>query len=118
MKAITTISSLLLLMLSSMAHSSWPDVDIDLTTCQPDGPIGKMSQAWDPLKFWVKQNVSLEMALEQEDLNGLMENCRINYSDNKTDLLECYQRYKNRHQSIVKCLKHTTKLCRHHGGRC
>ena len=101
-----------------MAHSSWPDVDINLTTCQPDGPLGRMSQAWNPLKFWVKQNVSLEMALEHEDLSGLMENCRINYSDNKTDLLECYQQYKNRHQAIVKCLKHTARLCRHHGGRC
>lgn len=102
----------------TILFADWPDIDIELSTCKPDGLLANISHSWSPLKFWVKQNVAIEMALEQEDLSILLDTCRIEYKNDQTKLLECYQYYKNRHNSVIRCLKHTAKLCRHHGGRC
>ena len=96
MKMKRKLASLILVFIAwpIIAFAGWPDVDIELSTCQPDGSIAKISQLWDPLKFWVKQNVALEMALEEEDLKGLLDNCRIEHREDRTALLECYQFYK------------------------
>ncbi len=118
MKRKIALFTLVLVAWPVVSFAGWPDVDIELSTCQPDGPVAKISQSWDPLKFWAKQTVVLEMALEEKDLKHFIEHCKIEYRDDRTELLECYQFYKNRHNSMLKCLKHAKKMCRHHGGRC
>ena len=118
MKAATVILAVSLTFISLPSTAGWPDIDIDLVTCQPDGVIASMSEGWDPLKFWAHQHVELEFALEDWSLKDDLDYCRIDYSYDKTGLLECNQYYSNRHRSVVKCLSHARKLCRHHGGRC
>ena len=118
MKIYTTILTIFLIFFTYSATAKWPDIDIDLSSCEPDGLFSSVSHSWNPLKFWARQYTRLEMALKEENLRDLLDECRMQNTGNKTELIECYQYYKNRHQSMVKCLRHSKKLCRHHGGLC
>lgn len=106
-----------LLIFLKVTEKPWPDVDIDLETCQPEGITARLNRAWDPLSFWVDQHVTLERALEQEDLSGLVSDCNWKRSDPKSQR-ECIAFYETRHRRMLFCLQHATKLCRNEGGRC
>jgi hypothetical protein len=117
-KSLQIFFSVAFLMMSFKVTAAWPDVDISLTDCSPSGLIAHSSESWNPKRFWVRQAVSLEMALETEDLSNLYFDCKLNFPDDEIERLACKLGYKNRHSAIVKCLKHSRVLCRKHGGRC
>ena len=117
-RKLLTLAFMLTVAVSGRGNAEWPDVDIELVTCSPDGVIASIKRAYDPKRFWVSQYVDLEMALEEEDLRYYYELCNIDYRDDQVERLECISWYKNRHASMVKCLRHSKKMCRLHGGFC
>ncbi len=110
--------ALAILFSTNFAYAEWPDVDIDLVTCQPDGVVANIKEKIDPLKFWVRQHVALEMSLEQEDLASLIEVCKIEHVDDRNEYIKCVGFMKNRHKAMIKCLRFTRKMCNQLGGNC
>lgn len=96
--------------------ADWYDLDIELSTCQPDGPLDNLAHSWNPMKFWAKQKVAIEMRFEHGSVKDDLNYCRTNYREDKTGRIECLQYVKNTASSMRKCLKHAAKMCRHHGG--
>jgi hypothetical protein len=112
------VAAVTLAVIAYFISLEWSDADIDLETCQPDGIIAKIKRAYDPRWFWVTQHVELEFALEQQDLKSYFESCNIMHHDDQEERTVCLSWYKNRHKSMIKCLQHSTKMCRVHGGFC
>jgi hypothetical protein len=102
---------------AKLVETKWPDVDISLESCQPDGIWARLSRAWDPLSFWVAQHVTLDAALEHENFEELIHDCQLN-RNTEAEILACAATYRARHEQMLKCAKHSAERCRSEGGRC
>lgn len=95
-----------------------PDLDIELSTCTPDGAINEFKERWDSKTFWIKQNVKLETEMEEKwKYDGAY--CK-SIDDKGHDIVKakCFLYIQNLFDSMVKCYKTSKILCRKNGGLC
>lgn len=114
--AVGTVIAVIFIGVLKLLERPWPDVDIDLETCQPSGPISRIARAWDPLEFWVDQHLTLEIALEREDFDWYRDSCLNRRGE--PEIRKCVAFYQTRHDKMLRCVEHAARLCRNEGGRC
>jgi hypothetical protein len=108
----------LLVAIPGLLQRQWPGASIDLESCQPDGPVAKLSRAWNPLSFWAEQMTTLQIALQTTNLQEFVDDCQIKDSENKEKVAQCIAFYKRRHDGMQRCLGFSELQCRREGGRC
>ena len=92
------------------------ELGIELNTCTPDGMVNSFKEKWDAKSFWIKQNVALQNELSSKWKYDGAE-CFQGERD-QIEKTECILHYKNLLDSIAKCYRTSTILCRKHGGFC
>jgi hypothetical protein len=93
------------------------DIGIDLKTCMPDGAINTVKEKFDPKKFWIAQNVILEIHLERRwEFEEAMSRCGEISSN--SERIKCISYQQNLQASIIRCYQTTKRMCRANGGLC
>ena len=112
-----------MLLSSAAAKADWPDVQIDLLTCQPKGIVAGAEASFRPKDFWVKQYGRLQTALEDTSDPGQnsIAYCSAKYLGGAGDRVayhNCVGFYSNRRAAMARCLSFSRTLCREAGGFC
>lgn len=71
----------------------------------------------DVLTFVEQYQVTLEMALEGENLEEIVQGCAT-YESGTSEIHKCEVFYRHRHARMVQCQVHSARLCRLEGGFC
>ena len=105
------------------AQADWPNVDIDLSTCQPKGMVANLKEKVNPKDFWISQYTRLSMAFEDglDPSHNPTLHCAAKQGGLVTDQVsyfKCVGFYSNRRLSIGKCMAFSRTMCRHLGGFC
>lgn len=93
------------------------DLGIDLATCMPKGIYNSSKEKISPKKFWIEQNVALEMGLQRQwEFDDAISIC-AGISD-QVDRVRCMSYTQNLKASMIRCYQTTIRMCRSNGGFC
>lgn len=93
------------------------DLRIDLVGCQPSGAVASLAERWDGKDFWAREHVTLQMALERKwEFEDAIDSCKISHATEPAEREACIAYVRGRYSSMIRCLQHAKRMCRHHGG--
>lgn len=94
------------------------ELGIDIDSCQPHGIRAHIQRAWNPLDFWVTQDVDLNYWITEARIDPPQDYCKFRVNANQKEISQCIQYYATRRAKRIKCLDYVARLCRIHGGNC
>ena len=106
----------LFLALTVASSLAFADIEIDMATCMPKGIVSSMKEKTNPKKFWISQNIELEIAIQKWDIATSTAVCHEQKSTAEQE--RCFEYKRNLYESAVKCYQTTSQLCRANGGNC
>lgn len=108
--AVVFLFNLALLSVSNAGNYLLDGLDDD---CHPSGIFSSVSLAWSPLKFWAGQYVKMDELRKGIQIRSIIAtDCR------GSDALDCRRKYLKAYRGLIKCISHSAKMCRKHGGYC
>lgn len=85
---------------------------LNLDSCHPKSGWQSLKETFMPKSFWIEQHGELAYSLAQ---GFPTDHCQYEKGSKR---YECLSWAKNTRNSVLKCFKHTTKMCNINGGRC
>jgi len=108
------MKKLTLLIAMLMAISGCSDISsgLNLESCNPKSGWQSLKENIMPKSFWIDQHGELAYSLAQ---GFPTDHC--SYKKGK-ERYECYSWSKNTRNAVMKCFRHSTKMCNLSGGNC
>ena len=98
---------------------------LDLATCEPEGFFNSAAEKINPLRFWVRVFVDMDIGFEQIEYGGAKLTTSSDYCEGtqysrggQNYYLDCYRKHEIYLDNIKKCFGYARIKCQEHGGRC